>query len=342
MYRDDVSRVLGAAFIFSANATHGIKLMNLIAKRDKFVGLTDYFVTELSKQNLKDSAVLQIIIAFEKVSFRDLTLVLSCTCVAVASLAGLGDLMDSTGLPLVAYYPFEIQYSPVYELVYVHQMVAVLIAAAFNVLLDIFSTNLVIQMCCQFRLLKREIKAIQQISPSDHEAVALRLQAVIERQCVLTKRCSDLSEIYGVPILGQFLGSILIICLGFDQFYRASEMNFYTLFSTLITIMWALMQAFFYCLHGNEIKTESESLGDVVMELPWYSYSPANKRKVLFMVHMGQRPTVLRAAGLINITLAALMTVRVVSAIVPRKEINHNNTIPIHCRSSKRLIVHSP
>lgn len=326
-----IDRVLGAAFIFSANMCHVVKLSNFLANRDEFVSLLNYYVDSLTKRNLKDSSVVDIIVAFEKISFRDLLAVMIWTCFAVISLALIGDLMDPSGLPLIAYYPFEIQYFPMFQLVYLHQMVAVMTAATFNVILDILSTNMVIQMCCQFRLLKRDIILIQELdSVKDDGAIAERLREVIVRHSVLKTKCNELSNIFGVPILGQFLGSIFIICIGFFQFYRASDTgtDILTVIATITTILWALLQAFFYCHHGNELKIEvrdgkillmmisllifkfqSESVAEVLAALPWYTFSPKNKRLVLLMIHAGQQPAIIKAAGLVHVTLAALMTV---------------------------------
>lgn len=260
MFWPDLPRVSGAAFILSANIAHGIKLITLIRNRNIFVSLVDFFVESLSKKNLADSKTLNIIISHEKMAFRDISIILIVTAVAVAGLAGVGDLMDPTGLPLVGYYSFEIHYTPMFQLVYVHQMVAVLIAAFMNVILDMFTNNMVIQLCCQFQLLKRDIGLIQEIPYTNTAEISRRLHELVDRQCVLKKRCSELSQACGVPVLGQFLGSIFIICISFYQFARAADTTLITIISMMSMMVWALLQAFFYCYYGNEIKIEVTKL----------------------------------------------------------------------------------
>lgn len=256
IYWPDLPRVSGAAFILSANLTHAVKLTTLIANRDTFVSLIDFFVESLSKQNLKDPKVREIIIRYEKMAFRDIVVILGLTGVAVTGLMCIGDLMDPSGLPLVAWYPFDIQYFPMFQIVYCHQMVAVLAAAGFNVTLDMFTNNMVVHLCCQFQLLKRDIKRIRKITPDQDELVSRQLHQLIERQCILRERCFEFSQAYGVAILSQFMGSIFIICISFYQFSRASDTNIVTIISIMSMSMWALLQAFFYCYYGNEIKME--------------------------------------------------------------------------------------
>lgn len=256
MYWPDLPRVSGAGFILSANVTHALKLINLIMNRDLFVSLIDFFVESLSKRNLKDIKVYNILLKFEMMAFRVIVMILGGAIFAVIGLVGVGDLVDSSGLPLVSYYPFDIHYSPVFQLVYLHQMLATFTAASFNVTLDMFTNSLVIQLCCQFELLKRDIELIQQIPATENGEISRRLEEIIERQCILKTRCVQLSRAYGNSMLGQFLGSIFIMCISFYQFYQATDASIITLISIMCTMMGALLQAFFYCYYGNEIKVE--------------------------------------------------------------------------------------
>lgn len=253
MYWGDLPRVSGAGFILSANATHAIKLLTLIVNRDLFVSLIDFIWDSLKKRDLKDPDTHHIIISFERTAFRDIIVILCGASLAVFGLVGVGDLMDHSGLPLVAWYPFDISPPAVYISVYVHQMVAVFIAASLNVTLDMFTNSVVIQLCCQFELLKRDIGQIRRI-PADQEAkITALFHELIERQVVLKMRCTQLSQAYGTSMLAQFMGSIFIICISFYQFYRASDTSFLTLVAILCTLTGAFLQVFFYCYYGNEI-----------------------------------------------------------------------------------------
>lgn len=255
-YWPDLPRVSGAAYILSANITHGIKLANLIMNRDMFLSMFSFFFESLSQRNLKDSRVLEIITAYEKKSFRDLAVITSLTGVAVFGLVCVGDLKDPSGLPLVAWYPFEINYSPVFELVYIHQMLAVFIAGVLNVTLDLFTTMLIIQLCCQFKLLKYDIHEMGEIDAGEDEGISIRFYQLIERHCVLKEKCNELSQMVGITVMAQFLCSVWIICITFYQFSRTIDNSYLSVIATIAIFIWALLQAFFYCYYGNEIKIE--------------------------------------------------------------------------------------
>lgn len=256
IYWPQVNTIIGAAYIFAANFTHAVKLLNVLFHRGLFKELLEYFVLTLSKEDLTNKEVLNIIIRNEKRAFRDVLAIVACTVMAVISLMLVGDRQDPSGLPLVAKYPFSIDYWPVFATLYLHQMVAVLLAAYFNVTLDMFTTNMCIQVCCQLELLKRDIRLIQEISGDNQDEVSRLLNCVVDRHTLLNSKSQKLGATIGMSVLGQFLGSIFIICITFYHFYRASESNFVSLLGTLTTILWALMQAYFYCYYGNEMKLE--------------------------------------------------------------------------------------
>lgn len=57
-------------------------------------------------------------------------------------------------------------------------------------------------------------------------------------------------------------------------------------------------------------------MANALMELPWYLFSQKNKRTFQLMICMAQKPIVLSAGGLVNITLDSLMSVSGIVVIV--------------------------
>lgn len=253
MYWPDLPRVSGAFHILSANVTHTLKLLNLSLNRDLFLSLIDFFLVSVSKEDLRDPSVLNIIISFEKITFRNIVLIFNGVAMAIVGLVGMSDLMENSGLPVVAWYPFDIQSPAVFPFVYLHLMAASIMAATLNVAMDMFSTSLIIQLCCRFELLKRDIRQMQKILPQNHDEISVQFQKIIDQQCLLKWRCSQLSQVNGIAMLGQLVGSIMIICVGFYQLYRASDTGIITLLSIMSVLIAALLQIFFYCYYGNEL-----------------------------------------------------------------------------------------
>lgn len=253
IYYPNLAIVNGAAFIFAANFTHCVKLLNVLWHRDKFLDLIDFFVASITKQDLKNDEVLKILIRNEKKSWRDVMFVIGISTCALISLFLDGDRMDPTGLPMVGIYPFRVDYSPLFELLYVHQMFAVSVAAFFNVALDVFTNNLSIHLCCQFELLKRDIAQIAKIEPDDEERISQSLNALVDRHHTLKRRCLDLNRTIGVAILGQFLGSVFIICITMYQLHSGETKTFIEKMAVFVTICWASFQPYFYCYYGNDI-----------------------------------------------------------------------------------------
>ena len=251
MYWPDITKVSGATYILAANLAHFIKLVTLQTKRKLFISLVDFFM-DASKERVQDGQDVDVLIAYEKTTYRNLITIQVGVSAAVFGLMGVGHIMYPSGLPLVAWYPFEISGSPLYEFIYLHQMTSILIAAILNVTMDMFTNSLVIQLCCHFELLKRDIQRIHQIEPKRDQEIAHRLRCIIDRHCILKERCSQLGEAYGASILAQILCSSYLICIGFYHLYRAST-NLVTLVSILSTLTGGFLQIYFYCYHGNEL-----------------------------------------------------------------------------------------
>ena len=55
---------------------------------------------------------------------------------------------------------------------------------------------------------------------------------------------------------GCAVHGLRVICIGFYYFYRASERSIMMVTSIMSSVVWSLLQAFFYCFYGTEIKTK--------------------------------------------------------------------------------------
>ena len=90
----------------------------------------------------------------------------------------------------------------------------------------------------------------------NHEQISRILLEFIERQCVLKEKCHMWRRACGVAVLAQCMASVFIICIGFYYFYRASERSIMMVTLIMSSVVWSLLQAFFYCFYGTEIKTK--------------------------------------------------------------------------------------
>lgn len=155
----------------------------------------------------------------------------------------------SRRLPMEGWYPYNTTATPAFEIISVHQAVAIFVACFHNVAMDTLVTGLITVACCQLSILSQTIASVQNNEEKDERNVINNVATkneydvpyeilkkcvkhgnVIFRYVVLSKEtklnlltnikyifsCSFINEIqniFGTMILLQFSVNCIIICL---------------------------------------------------------------------------------------------------------------------------------
>ncbi|CAB3261066.1 unnamed protein product [Arctia plantaginis] len=144
----DIALMTGTAFLLFTNLAQAAKIVNILGRRKRIQviindadkelsGIDNYGEGKIVKSCNKEMVILQAL--YVSVTF--------VTTLGWATSAEEGQ------LPLRAWYPYDTTRSPAYELTYVHQVVALLIAAYLNVAKDTLVAALIAQCTCRLRLI---------------------------------------------------------------------------------------------------------------------------------------------------------------------------------------------
>ncbi|XP_045483971.1 odorant receptor 2a-like [Pieris rapae] len=220
-----------------------------------------------------------------------------------------------SGKKIIARYPYDTTQSPAYDLTYIHQCVAVGLAATVNISVDTVVTSLVALCCCRMQLLSLSLQTLFDDLPLQttsllHPSVELvawdRLRECIHQHKTTLNATALLQRCFSLPVLAQFTVSVLIICatayqLAFEtaNFIRMASMMFY-----LIVMMY---QVFIYCHQGNEIQVESEAVCDAAYGSEWVVCTPRMRRALVLLMTRTRCPVILSAGGLANLSLKTFM-----------------------------------
>ncbi|CAH4028643.1 unnamed protein product [Pieris brassicae] len=124
-------------------------------------------------------------------------------------------------LPLRAWYPYDTTQSPAYDLTYIHQCVAVGLAASVNISVDTVVTSLVALCCCRLQLLALSLQTLFEdlplqtkglLHPSVEPVAWVRLKECIQQHQTTLKATALVQRCFSLPVLAQFTVSVLIIC----------------------------------------------------------------------------------------------------------------------------------
>ncbi|KAJ3663369.1 hypothetical protein Zmor_007648 [Zophobas morio] len=149
--------------------------------------------------------------------------------------------------PFLAWYPYNTDISPVYELTYVHQVVSIWFLAIANLNIDAFLAALMMYIESQCEILCSDLKCIKSGEYS-HEIV----RCILHHKLIINfAKTSD--SFTSVMALGQFFTSTASLALTLFQLTVADPLStesfFYIFFVGAI-----IMQIFMYCWFGNEVE----------------------------------------------------------------------------------------
>lgn len=122
-YWPDLTRVFVASATIFSNIVTTMKLINAVYQRDLIYSHINYFKTENAEACKTDDEARSIVHKYEWMSYRDVSSILIVSAITIFTWACIGDLTEQPwGFPLVAWYPFNSAFTPLYQMMYVHQM----------------------------------------------------------------------------------------------------------------------------------------------------------------------------------------------------------------------------
>ncbi|XP_077290279.1 odorant receptor Or1-like [Arctopsyche grandis] len=310
----DIPLMTADAFLLFTNLCQAFKMINILLRHkniEEIINLSDNLIKEY---DMKEKKV--IVKKYSNLAVKYLIFYFSITYI-VNCLWALGPIITHTKkLPFAAWYPYDIEKSPAYELTYLHQTVAIIIAASLNIMKDSLVTGLMNKAACQMELLKYSLENISNNvaeKSSDFpsilypDSVVYRLKLLVIRHTKILHMIKQIEECFGSVIMVQFSISLIIICV--SAFYlgeaiRSGMVNFLASFLYLSAM---IFQLFIFCWHGNEIEYHSEQLVESAYFCSWYSHCHEFNSILLIFMIQSTRIINLKAFGVVAISIKTFM-----------------------------------
>ncbi|XP_013164261.1 PREDICTED: odorant receptor Or1-like [Papilio xuthus] len=299
------------AFVLFTNLAQVVKFVNL-AVREKMVRQiindADQILRkenteegkDIVKQCNRETAVLQFF-------YMGITLV---------TMIGWAFSAEKNKLPLRAWYPYDTRQSPAYELTYLHQVVALCVAANLNVGKDSLVTTLLAQCRCRLRLLALTLRSLSHDLDVKGDRLTVKQEAVVTarlRDCVLRHQAAlhaavQLQTCFSEPTFAQFTVSLVIICV--TAFQLVSQVGNVVRFLSMGTYLLNMMfQVFVYCYQGNQLSEESVGVCESAYAAPWHTFSTPLRRSLLVVMSRSRRAVRISAGGFTALSLASFTSI---------------------------------
>ncbi|XP_073956091.1 odorant receptor Or1-like [Choristoneura fumiferana] len=301
----------GTAFLLFTNLAQATKIASVVVRRRTVGGIIADADQMLRGEEGRGREIVQS--CNRETSLQQLLYF----CLTTVTVAGWASSAEKNQLPLRAWYPYDTSKSPAYELTYVHQVVALFIAAYLNVGKDTLVTTLIAQCRCRLRLLGLELRTLcddlvpneqGMLSSEQEKTVWSRLRNIVRQHQAALEASSLLQDCFSAPIFAQFLVSMVIICVTAFQL-AAQTGNLVRLFSMGTYLLNMTFQVFLYCYQGNQLSEESIEIAGAAYACPWYSCSTRLRRGLLVLMERTRRAARLTAGGFTTLSLTSFMAI---------------------------------
>lgn len=166
----DVDRMVASAFLLMTNSVHAYKIFVILKHQKRIQALLDMVNGKMFTRDNNKYERLLTWYAWQGIKHHIFYQSFGTVAVFCWGFTPIADVIAGNGrrLPMDAWYPYDTEKTPAFELTCAHQAIAVIIACFHNVGMDTLVTGLLNVACCQLEIVKRNIQALDYVNSQDN------------------------------------------------------------------------------------------------------------------------------------------------------------------------------
>lgn len=223
----DIEKITDASFLLLTHMAQVIKVYCFIKKRRLILDLLKMMDEEIFQPiNEKQYKMIKDIMDSSAIYYY----IFLCMAVGTVSLWGAFPVLDKEEtelhLPLSAWYPFKTNKSPIFEIIYAYQLIAVISDAVSNISKDCTITGLMAHVCAQLDILNDTLENIKEYSvkllakehehsgnESSNSRIFEKTEIQVLDQDLITDKNLELSDVNVSPTLQNEMNQLLVRCI---------------------------------------------------------------------------------------------------------------------------------
>ncbi|XP_063926001.1 odorant receptor 46a-like [Zophobas morio] len=210
---------------------------------------------------------------------------------------------EENRLPSLAWYPYNTNVSPFYEITYTHQVLTYTYICFTHINIDTFIAALNTYIYSQFDILCDNLRKLH-----FGDNVKANLVKCIKHHWLILRFAEKTNRFFESIIMIQFLISVII--MGVTLFQITIVVPFSTEFLFLISYGVAIVtQIFMYCWFGNEVQVKSNNLSFAIYESKWPDFSKKIQKHIWFFMSRSQTPLRMSALNVFYLSLESFMAI---------------------------------
>ncbi|XP_078032556.1 uncharacterized protein LOC144467570 [Augochlora pura] len=205
-------------------------------------------------------------------------------------------LMDFASRKLLyrVWLPFECTSAIVYSFVYLHHALATLCCVTAAVAYDGLFAGLLVHIYSQFEILRYRLQNV-------HRSDIYSVKHCTYHHDEIYKFAYMVNDEFKTVTFLQFFKSTVVLCFSLYQLVM-SELDG-KLADVGLYVCCTVLQVFYYCWFGNEVKLKSLEVTDMIFESGWTSLSNKAKKILLVMMRRATEPIELSSLHIITVNL---------------------------------------
>ncbi|KYB28927.1 Putative odorant receptor 71a-like Protein [Tribolium castaneum] len=207
-------------------------------------------------------------------------------------------------LPFWAWYPYKTRTSPLFEIMYLYQVICVFCIAIISLNIDLLNMALMMYVGIQCDLLCYDLKKLNN-SKKDFN---INLIKCIKHHKKIDSFAKHSNVFFNEILLTQFLTSTASLGLALFQLSLVDPLSLdgYTIVFYVLCI---ITEIFLYCFSGNEVECKSSKIPYSAFESDWTGAPIEAKKNLLIFILRTQKPIKMSAINLFSLSLETFTTI---------------------------------
>nr|XP_012150706.1 PREDICTED: odorant receptor 67c-like [Megachile rotundata] len=211
-----------------------------------------------------------------------------------------------------AYFPYDVNVSPNFQLTMFAQFVAAMYGAITYTAVDTFVAMLILHVCGQLENLHGDIK---RLLSSQEKHFEVEVGKIVRKHEYLNRFAVTIKDCFNMMLLFQMIGCTTQLCfqcfqviMSFDvqeKEYLIIQISF-----LMIYVIYVMLHLYLYCYVGEKLRAESLDIANAVYNSNWYNLPAKNAKLLILIICRSKNPLQITAGGFCSFTLELYSQVR--------------------------------
>ncbi|XP_078053778.1 odorant receptor 49b-like [Augochlora pura] len=199
-----------------------------------------------------------------------------------------------------AWIPYNYSSVTLYTMTYLCQYVTLTFDTMMHISCDSLFNGLLICVYCQLEILMCRLQNIK-----NDQKRAAKMCAFHHHQIYIY--ATNVSRSFRLVLIFQLMAAVSMVCF---CIYQLTQVPFGGKAVEQIMFMFcALIQIFYYCWYGNEVRRKSLEVPDIIFESNWTNLDNGTKKVLLMIMLRATFPMEFRSAHIMSVNLESFMAV---------------------------------